>query len=219
MALHDVTPPGALALYGVALIEADSVPFAAGTQLITLRELAAIVAPRAYQAVPVSERDVAPYREVIETVFSQAPVLPAPLGVVFRSKDALLRWLELHYHSLAEALAFVDDRLAARVHVLRRARGDVPRTSDDDAEDADVDATAVAIESLRSIRQAAAAQAALAEPPREGLVVSAAFLIERDRWSAFDAAVAAERQRRPTLRFEHSGPWPPYDFVRMQFGS
>ncbi|GAC1516288.1 MAG: hypothetical protein NVS1B4_10500 [Gemmatimonadaceae bacterium] len=214
MAARNERVSGALALYGIVLLEAESVPLAPQTQVIALRDLGAVVTAHSYETAPVSESDVAPYRAVIETVFSQVPILPAPLGVVFRSQDALLRWLELHYHALADALAYVHDRLAARVHVLRKVGGPAAFSDADDA-----DMAALAAESLRAIRAAATAQAALAEPPREGLVMSAAYLVERDRWAAFVAAVAAEGQRRPSLRFAQSGPWPPYDFVRMQFGA
>jgi len=31
--------------------------------------------------------------------------------------------------------------------------------------------------------------------------------------------VREERLRLPELAIEQSGPWPPYDFVRLQFGA
>jgi hypothetical protein len=56
--------------------------------------------------------------------------------------------------------------------------------------------------------------------PRENSTrnASAAFLIERDRWDGFLEIVSEEARQRPELVFEHTGPWPPYDFVNMQFG-
>jgi hypothetical protein len=43
----------------------------------------------------------------------------------------------------------------------------------------------------------------------------AAFLVEREQWNTFIAAIKEEQRRLPDLRFEHTGPWPPYDFVRL----
>jgi hypothetical protein len=43
------------------------------------------------------------------------------------------------------------------------------------------------------------------------------FLIERGRWPTFVEAVALQGRRHASLRLECSGPWPPFDFVRMQF--
>jgi hypothetical protein len=42
--------------------------------------------------------------------------------------------------------------------------------------------------------------------------------VERDHWAEFEAAVAEQGRQDPELRYRVTGPWPPYDFVRMQFG-
>jgi len=51
-----------------------------------------------------------------------------------------------------------------------------------------------------------------------GLVLTAALLVERDLWKEFMTTVQAQRDEHPKLKFEVTGPWAPYDFVRMQFG-
>jgi hypothetical protein len=48
--------------------------------------------------------------------------------------------------------------------------------------------------------------------------VSASFLVDRSHWREFADAVAAEVGRQPALEIRLTGPWPPYDFVRLQFG-
>jgi hypothetical protein len=53
----------------------------------------------------------------------------------------------------------------------------------------------------------------------EEVVVRASFLVDSERWASFEEAVAAEGRRQTALDFRVSGPWPPYDFVRMQFGT
>ena len=49
--------------------------------------------------------------------------------------------------------------------------------------------------------------------------LEASFLIERDKWTVFHEALGEERQRLPELEIDESGPLPPYDFVRLQFGA
>ena len=51
-----------------------------------------------------------------------------------------------------------------------------------------------------------------------GIVLSGAFLVERDLWSEFERGFVLVREANPSLRIELTGPWAPYDFVRMQFG-
>jgi hypothetical protein len=52
----------------------------------------------------------------------------------------------------------------------------------------------------------------------DGVVARASFLIDTQRWQAFTEIVSKESQRQNALDFHITGPWPPYDFVRMQFG-
>ena len=52
-----------------------------------------------------------------------------------------------------------------------------------------------------------------------GIVLSAAYLVERELWEEFADAVEAEQEQHPVVKVELTGPWPPYDFVKIQFGS
>ena len=53
----------------------------------------------------------------------------------------------------------------------------------------------------------------------EGVLARASFLVDTQRWEAFKDTVSKEAQRQGSLDFQVTGPWPPYDFVRMQFGT
>jgi hypothetical protein len=80
---------------------------------------------------------------------------------------------------------------------------------------------ALAAESLRLLRGQAAATVTLPRADgddEEGVVARASFLIDTQRWQAFQDVVSKEARRQGSLGFKVTGPWPPYDFVRMQFG-
>jgi hypothetical protein len=148
--------------------------------------------------------------EVVAAYSKRAAVLPAPVGVAFRSRQTVQRWLELHYVALSDALTFVDDRVVGRVHVWRPGK----------TEEADVgsDLAAAAAEALRELRRSAVSTVPLHSEQITGIVLSAAFLVEQELWKEFAAKVEEQGSRTPNLRFELTGPWPPYDFVQMQFG-
>ena len=55
--------------------------------------------------------------------------------------------------------------------------------------------------------------------PEEGRLLSSAFLIDRAEYSAFELRVREQGRRVEGLRLQLTGPWPPYDFVRMDFGA
>ncbi len=204
----------ALRLYGVAAVESGQTDtLSEGTTLTHYRALAAIVEPSNYSAVSLDDCEMTKYQRVLEEAHAHGTVLPAPPGTVFQSKNTLTRWLELHYFTLTEALSVIEGHAAARVSI----------TTQRDREDADAQKSfgALAAESLRLLRGQAAATVTLPRADgdeEEGVVARASFLIDSQRWKAFQDIVSKEAQRQSSLDFKVTGPWPPYDFVRMQFG-
>jgi len=202
----------ALNLYGVTVSEAHEpridVP---GTLLITLRDLAAICGEGEYTTSELTPDRVAHDTDIVTAYGRRGPVLPAPLGVSFKHKDAVDRWLELHYVALSNALTFVDNRVVARVHVWGAGAPD--------ERDAGSELATVAADSLRTLRRVAVTTVPLRIEKAAGLVLSAAYLVERDQWKDFSTEVEEQGRRAPNLRFELTGPWPPYDFVQMQLGT
>ncbi len=202
-----------LRLYGVAAVESgQTTSLAQATSLVHYRALAAIVEPAAYAAATLGDDEMANYLRVLEEAYSHATVLPAPPGTVFQSQSTLNRWLELHYFTLTEALSIVEGHAAARVSIT---------TQNKQEEDAEKSLAALAAESLRLLRSQAAATVTLPRADgddEDGVVARASFLVDTQRWQSFKDTVSKEAQRQSALDFSVTGPWPPYDFVRMQFG-
>jgi hypothetical protein len=182
------------------------------TSLIAFRDLAAVVSEQKTFALDEATTPelVQNHQAIVDRIFRRAAVLPAPVGVVFRAPDVLTRWMELHYVSLTGALQFVDDRAVARVHIVRK---------DGKNEDLETgsDLAAAAAESVRALRRRAVATLPLRLEQITGIVLSAAFLVERDLWKEFLAGVEEQQDAHHLVRFDVTGPWAPYDFVRMQF--
>ena len=82
----------------------------------------------------------------------------------------------------------------------------------------DADLAAIAAEITRSLRHNAVSSVPLRTEEMTGLTLSAAYLVERELWSEFTTTVGDERRKHPHVEIALTGPWPPYDFVRMQFG-
>jgi hypothetical protein len=203
----------ALRLYGVAAVESGhAMSLAEGTTLVHYRALAAIVEPSSYTVSTLQDEEMSKYLAVLEEAQSHSAVLPAPPGTVFQSQPTLTRWLELHYFTLTEALSVIDGHAAARVSVTTQGK---------QGEDARKSFAAMAAESLRLLRSQAAATVSLPKADgdeEEGVLARASFLVDTQRWQAFQDTVSKEAQRQDSLDFQVTGPWPPYDFVRMQFG-
>jgi Gas vesicle synthesis protein GvpL/GvpF len=228
-------------LYGiVSAQEADGRQMPDGACIVPFRDLAAITTECSPGEAFSWRRTPAPpnldaYRALIEAVFEQCSIVPAPPGIIFRSRQAIVRWLELHYVALSDAHAFIDGRAVGRVHVERRA----PSLEGANLRHERLAGEAVAREVFRSLAghavtwtpisgvgvPGATGEYPAVQPttaPTGEQVASegsqASFLIDRAHWSDFEAAVAEENRRDAALGVWVSGPWPPYDFVRLQFG-
>jgi len=207
----------ALQLYGIISLDVsgDASPVR-GVNVVPFRDVGALVSDTSYVAPPPTGPHVAEYRRVVEGAFARQTIVPAPFGSVFRGRDSLLRWLELHYFTLVEALTFVADRAMARVVV---SYGDEPENTTAMAIDADL-LENTADESFRLLRRHAVASLVINNHTGEaGPAARASFLIERERWDVFNDIVREEQKRLREMTVECTGPWPPYDFVRMQFGA
>jgi hypothetical protein len=202
----------ALTLFGVTFLESHDVrPPVPDTELVVVRDVAAVCGQSPYSRLEATPELIDQFAAVVDAYHQRGPMLPAPMGVVFRSRDAVQRWLELHFVALSDALNYVDHRMVARVHVWRPGEADEREVGSDLA--------AAAAESLRVLRQAAVSSVPLRTEKLTGIVLSAAFLVESERWADFAAEVEEQGRQAPDLRFELTGPWPPYDFVQMQLGA
>ena len=209
-------PQHALQLFGIISLDVSGPAPIRGVSVLSFRDLGALVADSSYAAPSPTAQAVTEYRRIVEGMFARQTIVPAPFGTVFRGRDSILRWLELHYFTLIEAVTFVTDRAMARVSV---SYGQEPENTMAMAIDADLLDTA-ADESFRLLRRHAIASLVVSNHAGVLMPIArASFLVERDRWDVFNDIVREEQKRLREMRVECTGPWPPYDFVRMQFGA
>ena len=203
---------GGYVLFGVVPVSAgDGTALAPKTELVITGDVGAVVRPAAFESVPHDDAEIDAYEDVVEAVFERQTILPAPFGVVFRNTDHIRRWLQMHYLTLTEAIHLVEGRCEVRVHLrLREAATAV--------EEPDMASTQAAMEFYNSVSREADASVMLRRPALHA-VFSGAFLIDRSEWERFSAIVVTEARKYDTLVVEQTGPWPPYDFVRMDLGS
>lgn len=203
-----------LRLYGVMLLPDNDRARspAPNTHVVRFREIGAVVRNAPYVAVEATDGERTAYQRVIEAVFDRGTIVPAPFGTVLRSADLVSRWLEMNYMGLAEGLHFVEGCCETRVHASASV-------ALEGKEQPPADTSAQASECFRGLRRHAAAAVPLKQPVGAHTVMSGAFLIPRDTWNDFAAQVLEQAGRCPGMHFEQTGPWPPFDFVRMEFGA
>jgi hypothetical protein len=199
-------------LHAVAHEDDQRQPLPDGARGVVFRDLVAIVTEAPFVAHEADEALVTMHARVVAAAFERGELLPVPPGTAFRDDTSLQRWMELHYVPLSDALAFVADRVGARVHVTGVDR-------DGAAGDAGNDLASAAAELMRTLRRRAVAAVPLAREHTTGIAIGVSFLVERTLWHEFEEEVAAVAHDPATTRVTMTGPWPPYDFVHIELGS
>lgn len=207
-----------LQLFGVVAHDPVAPLRLTGTEIVPLRGLAAVVRSAPFEQLSATSEAIEEYRRIVEDGFRAQPVVPAPFGTVFRSRSSLLHWMELHYVTLMEAFDFVGDRVMARLRVSAVPFEAASASLTGEGRAADFESTV--FDSFRFLKRSAVACVTFApQSAPNGPSLEASFLVEREMWGTFDEAIGEERRRLPELAIEKSGPLPPYDFVRLQFGA
>ena len=199
-------------LHAVAHEDDQRQPLPEGARAVVFRDLAAIVTEAPFVAQEADDALVTLHAGVVAAAFERGELLPAPPGTVFRDEASMQRWMELHYVALSDALAFIADRVGARVHVTAIDR-------DGDAGDSGTDLASAAAELMRTLRRRAVAAVPLEREHTTGIATGVSFLVERALWREFEEEVAAVARDAETTRVALTGPWPPYDFVTIELGS
>lgn len=168
---------------------------------VRYRDVEAIVRAVPYELPPFDEAHVREHQRAVEAIMRRGTVLPAPYGVVFRGRRQLIRMLQDQYLALDEGLSFLEGHWELRLHIGAAEGERRPALGD------------VAMDLYAELRRMA--RAAVPFPRVVGRLVSAAFLVERATWVAFVERAEELGAAHPELTIDVTGPWPPYDFVRV----
>jgi hypothetical protein len=205
---HAVTPSSGetgLYLYGVVRARAwrgrerrrDG-----SVQRVRYRDLEALVRDVPFVLPTDNTRSIDEHQRIVEMVMRRTTILPAPFGIVFKGRRQLIKMMQEQYLVLDEGLSLLDGHWELRLHISGAAVGE-----------AHIELSDVAMNVYAELRHYA--RAAVPFPKEGNKLVSAAFLVDRTTWVEFIERIEDFNSHHPGLSFDVTGPWPPYDFVRI----
>jgi hypothetical protein len=213
---------------------------------IVHRKLAALVSTVPSANVRARRRDLLRHAEILQKTFDRTTVVPLRFGTVFASGvDVVDDFLEPRHDHLVDLLARLDglaeltvrafyDEDAVMAEIVREdkrvsALRDATQAQHDHASQLQLgEAVAASLNATRerdardvvSALQPLARDAIVEAREAEMEVLRAAFLIERDAITAFDAKMdELARRRAGVVNFKYTGPLPPHHFVTEQWDS
>jgi hypothetical protein len=188
-------------------------------------DVAAVYSVGASSGLAASEAALWQHEAVAEALMRDRAVLPVRFGVAFSGEPALRASLSRRHAELDEAL----DRVRGRVEIGLRVRWEPPGAAHAPAADgagraylqARLEERRRGEELADALHRPLAALAAdsrhtVLERPR--LLLGAAYLVEADQVPDFRAQVDELAAEHPDLGFACTGPWPAYNFSRIELG-
>jgi Gas vesicle synthesis protein GvpL/GvpF len=210
---------------------------------VGFREIAAVISDTPDEVLDATRENVLAHERVNETVLKSFTVIPMSFGTVFKTRDDIVELLRGAYEAFRDVLDKMQDKLEFGLKVLWD-RDVMIREIENDDEDIrrlknEISAVrgssyfarmqygrqieaALQVRSeqyvadifaqLRDVSVAARAN----KPIGEKMIMNAAFLVSRDKETAFDAKVKEVGALYDKLNFRYTGPWPPYNFVNIR---
>jgi len=174
--------------------------------LIEHRGLAALVRSVPYRLPEWNRDQLREHSSAVERAMRRTTIVPAPYGIVFRGRDQVVEFLTDQYVALEEVLNFFDGTFEMRLHIQPSGR------RPDISESVQADTAASFYTALRR-----RSRAAFTLTPTGKRLLSGAFLVGRADWVHFVEYADQLDADHPEFLFDLTGPWPPYDFVKMAF--
>ena len=169
---------------------------------------------------------------VVEELFEQGATLPVRFGTVMRDESHVRQELCDHEDACLQALDKIRGRVELGVRVLWLDQGPsspppartsgrdylMDRLTEERLSEARRTEARMRAGALCSRLNGLAYETALQLMPTPGLLLSAAFLVDREDVPAFGREVARLERESESLRFLLTGPWPAYSFVGEKLG-
>jgi hypothetical protein len=206
-------------------------------------DIAAVVSDAPIEVLDATRENVLAHERVNEAVMKYQTVIPMSFGTVFKTRDDIVELLRGAQGAFRDVLAKMEnkvefglkalwDRDAMIRHIehededIRRLKSEIAtqkgstyfarvqygRLVDGAIQSRSEQYVAEIFEALRDACVASRAN----KPIGDKMIMNAAFLVERERETAFDSRVKALGAKYEALTFRYTGPWPPYNFVNIR---
>jgi hypothetical protein len=215
----------------------------ADVHTINYKDIGAVVSDTPIEVHDPTRENVLAHERVNETVMRKYTVIPMSFGTVFKTREDIIELLRSAYDAFNDVLVKMQDKLEFGLKVLwdrdvmvreieaqdedvRRLKSEISaqkgstyfarmqygRLVDAALQSLSEKYVADIFESLRDVAVASRAN----KPIGDKMIMNAAFLVARNKETAFDHKVKAIGAKFDKLTFKYTGPWPPYNFVNIR---
>ncbi len=210
---------------------------------VNYKDLAAVVSDVPIGPLDSTRENVLAHEHVNETVMRAHTVIPMSFGTIFKTREDALELLRSAHDAFDDVLSKMANKLEFGLKVLwdrdaviadiedqdediRRLRNEIASQKGSTyfarmqygrlLEAALQSRSERYVSGILEDLRASAVAARINKPIGDKMILNAAFLVSRDKESAFDQCIKHVAAQHDKLTFKYTGPWPPYNFVNIR---
>lgn len=152
-----------------------------------------------------SEENAKIHENVIkEIMINSSSVVPMAFGMIFANEKILKSIIKTAYKAVKKALNAVEGKFELGVRVVAKGGAENRNGISDE---------------IFSILKEKSEETKKGNLVSDRLILNGYFLVKKDRIGEFSNAVEELESKYPNLKFHYSGPWAPYNFVKINIGT
>ncbi len=190
--------------FGICGIEPNSKIYT-----IPYKDILAVVSDTDKTNYLLTEDNIRMHNKVTEFVMERHPVIPMAFGMAFKNKEILFSVLEKSYDAIKKSLALFDGKIELGVKIVMSK--DMMELLDTERK------TQISSHIFESLK-GKSAESVNNKLFSERLLLNASFLVEKDKVEHFSEEVDKLKDML-TPKIQYTGPWPPYNFVKIKIGN
>ena len=210
----------------------------APASLVCYQNVSAITSQVQTQRAPVVEANLWRHEKLIEGLMASHAILPVRYGTVLKNEQEMLDVLAANYSEFTANLDHVRGRVELSLRVLwddpdiaadteaKPEESSAPplrgraymaaRLQEDRIKRASRQRGQAQVDKIDALLAGMATQHTYKTFTTPRMILTAAYLVERERVGRFRDAIQMLASGEPTMQFLCTGPWPPYSFVDVK---
>lgn len=175
---------------------------------ISYKDVSAVVSDTPLTEYQPTEENIKTHNEVVNLVMKGYPLIPMAFGMAFKNKETLFSVLERGYEAIKQILALVDNKIELGVKII------LPKELTEFLSNEEKNELASKFFNLLKTKSSEAVNDNLFS---ERLLLNASFLVEKNQVEEFSKEVG-NIEKTLTSKIQYTGPWPPYNFAKINIG-
>jgi len=169
--------------------------------IIPYEDIGALVSKYPFLNPILKEQEAMKHADILKKIAKKTTIIPMAFGTTFKDKEILELILKKSYDVIKETLEQIKNKIELGVKVIKN-----------NEENTTMDEGKITTEILNSLNDMSV-KSVKGENFSERLLLNYSFLVEKDNFSKFSNAIAKLEEKYKQLKFNYTGPWPPYSFV------